>query len=97
VLEAASADEGIELLDHESTIRAVVSDIETPGRYDGFALAWHACMRHPATPVLLISGRTMAAEDELPGGARFLEKPVDPDQLVRELREALLAARVPSH
>ncbi len=97
VLEADSADEGIELLDHDRTIGAVVSDIETPGRYDGFALAWHACMKDPATPVLLISGRTMAADDELPWGARFLEKPVDPDQLVHALREVLRAARASSH
>ena len=89
VLEAASADEGIELLDHDSTIRAVVSDIETPGRYDGFALAWHACMRYPATPVLLISGRCMPEGDELPSGTRFLEKPLGPGVLVQEVRKAL--------
>jgi CheY-like chemotaxis protein len=50
VLEAKTAEEGIELLSHESAIRAVVSDIDTPGRYDGFALAWYARSKVPARP-----------------------------------------------
>jgi CheY-like chemotaxis protein len=89
VLEATTADEGIELLNHESAIGAVVSDIETPGRHSGFALAWHAHSKVPAKPVVLISGQVAPSQDELPAGTRFIPKPVDPRALVRELRSAL--------
>ena len=95
VLEAKTADEGIELLNHESAIRAVVSDIETPGRYDGFALAWHACMKVPAKPVVLISGRAAPGNDELPTGTRFIPKPLGPGVLVHEVREALRSDCLP--
>jgi CheY-like chemotaxis protein len=95
VLEATTVDEGIELLDHEHPIHAVVSDIETPGRHDGFALAWHARLRKPRRPVVLISGQVAPGKDELPSGTRFIQKPVDPGMLVREVRAALNSQPAP--
>lgn len=92
VLEAKTAEEGIELLSHESAIRAVVSDIDTPGRYDGFALAWYARSKVPARPVVLISGKVAPGYDELPSGTRFIAKPLDASVLVREVREAMWSA-----
>ncbi|HXF54359.1 MAG TPA: response regulator [Hyphomicrobiaceae bacterium] len=93
VIEARTADEGMKLLDREGAIRAVVSDIETPGQHDGFALAWHARLRPSAKPVVLVSGQLVPAADELPSGTRFIQKPVDPPILVREVREAVLSQR----
>jgi CheY-like chemotaxis protein len=95
VLQAKTADEGIELLDHEHAIHVVVSDIETPGRHDGFALAWHARLRKPTRPVVLISGQVAPGNDELPSGTRFIQKPVDPGMLVREVRKALNSEHAP--
>src|SRR5258707_720446 len=81
VLATDSADEAFELLEERNDIRAVVADVEMPGRYNGLALAWHAATKVPAQPVVMISGRMVAGEDELPAGTHFLTKPFHPAAL----------------
>lgn len=56
VLEAAHAQEALDILAQMSDIRLLLSDIVMPGEVDGVMLARHARQRHPDMQVLLMSG-----------------------------------------
>ncbi|NBD19674.1 PAS domain-containing protein [Aquabacterium fontiphilum] len=56
VLEAAHAQEALDILAQMSDIRLLLSDIVMPGEVDGVMLARHARQRHPGMQVLLMSG-----------------------------------------
>ena len=80
--DAASA---LATLESGKRIDAVVSDVVMPGRMDGFALARALRDRHPALPVLLVTGYADAARDALHEFV-ILPKPYD----VHALSAALL-------
>ena len=63
-----------------------------PGRLDGCGLAWEVHDRWPGAALLISSGITKPAPDDLPPNARFLSKPLAPERLVKELTQALSAA-----
>jgi CheY-like chemotaxis protein len=92
-----SARDGQEALDLVAQQRpaAIVSDILMP-RVDGFALA-HQLRAQPGTagiPIIFLSATYVSAEDERfalnLGALRFLPKPVDADELVGSLEQALV-------
>jgi CheY-like chemotaxis protein len=92
VIEAGNAEQGLQRLsDNGTQVAAIVTDIEMPGHLNGYALAWRARSMLPDAAVLVVSGQVWPAPEELPPKSRFVSKPVDPQQLVRELREALAA------
>jgi CheY-like chemotaxis protein len=93
-----SARDGQEALDLIAQQRpaAIVSDILMP-RVDGFSLA-HRLRVNPTTagiPIIFLSATYVSAEDERfalnLGALRFLPKPVDADDLVGSLTQALNA------
>jgi two-component system cell cycle sensor histidine kinase/response regulator CckA len=91
VLTASSAEEALELLEGGAPFPcALVSDVVMPG-LDGLALAAALRARHPALPVLLVSGYAEAALDRDLGaeGIRLLPKPYGLADLVTELRAIL--------
>jgi len=97
VIEAASGDEALELLDAADSPAgpdAVLLDLTMPGR-DGGAVLREIRARHPALPVALMSG--YAAEDVVHAlrGQRpdaFLEKPFRPGDARAVVRRMLGAA-----
>lgn len=82
-LECGTADEAIALLEANSRIRIVFTDINLVGStMDGLRLA--AVIRDRWPPVELIVTSGMFAKipaNKLPHGARFLSKPYTPHQL----------------
>jgi DNA-binding NtrC family response regulator len=89
-LTAASADEAVKLLETETAIDLVFSDVRMPGTLDGFGLA-HWVMEHrPGLPVILASGDLgkINATRELVG-AEILPKPYDFDLVVRKMHAVL--------
>jgi two-component system, response regulator PdtaR len=92
VLEARTADEGATRI-ADAEIDALITDVEMPGTLNGYDLAWQAHTRHPAVPVLVVSGSIHSDRQNLPPGARFFDKPVDPWVLVAQVHSALLATR----
>ena len=56
VLEAASAREAVEILEHRSQVDLVFTDLRLPGENDGIALARWIAMSRPGIPVMLTSG-----------------------------------------
>jgi len=78
VLEAANADDAIELLEGRGDIRVVFTDIQMPGSMDGIKLA-HA-VRHRRAPVHIIatSGRQLVGETDLPIGKCVSQQTLQP-------------------
>lgn len=81
-LEAANADEAIEILESRNDIRIVFSDIDMPGSMDGLLLAAAIRDRWPPIAVILTSGHVHVSEVALPNGGLFFSKPYDHQKLV---------------
>jgi CheY-like chemotaxis protein len=87
VVEAASADDAILILEDRLDITVVFTDIQMPGSMDGLKLAAAVRGRWPPIKIVATSGLVDVRQDELPEGGRFLPKPYSSDQVVRALRE----------
>jgi CheY-like chemotaxis protein len=87
VVEAADADEAIEILETRSDIAVVFTDIQMPGSMDGLKLARAVRGRWPPIKIIATSGRHRIGETELPEGGRFLSKPYSARQVTSVLRE----------
>ena len=84
---AASAQHGLDLLERESGIDLVFSDILMPGGMNGVQLAEAVRRRHPGIAVLLTTGYSSSAQDAVRRGFAVLQKPYDLAGLRRALRE----------
>ena len=87
VLEAASADEAIQILEGRSDIRVIFTDIHMPGPMDGLKLAHAVRCRWPPIKIIVTSGHGFPNEQALPEGGRFVPKPYNSIQLQDALRE----------
>jgi CheY-like chemotaxis protein len=87
VVEAANADEAIEVLESRFDISVVFTDIQMPGSMDGLKLARAVRGRWPPIKIITTSGRIRLDATDLPDGGRFLPKPYSPSQVTGVLRE----------
>jgi CheY-like chemotaxis protein len=87
VIEAANADEAIEILEKRSDIRVVFTDVHMPGSMDGLKLAHAVRNRWPPINIIVTSGRSWVTERDLPADGRFFAKPYDTSQIIGTLRE----------
>ena len=79
--EAGSATEAISILERQSDVWAVVTDVQMPGSIDGLKLAHLVRIRWPKIKILITSGQVRLREDDMPVGCQYLHKPYDPSQL----------------
>lgn len=77
VFEAPSADDALLLLKRRRHIDCVFSDVQMPGRYDGFELARWILANRPGIPILLTSGEFSSRDLDplLSTALRVLPKP----------------------
>ena len=98
VQEAGSGAEALELAGREQEPPAlVVADVVMPGMSGG-QLAARLAERWPRMPVLFTSGYTgldAVSRGLLEEGREFIPKPLDPDALIRKVREVLDASPPP--
>jgi len=87
VIEAASADEAIRILECRSDVRVVFTDIHMPGSMDGLKLAHAVRNRWPPIKIIVTSGRDLIADQVLPEGGRFFAKPYNTIEILSALRE----------
>jgi CheY-like chemotaxis protein len=87
VLQAADADEALEILQVRTDIRVIFTDIHMPGSMDGLRLAHAVRGRWPPIKIIATSGRVNVRIDDLPDGGRFVPKPYHPEEIARTLRE----------
>jgi CheY-like chemotaxis protein len=91
VVEAASADEAIAILEGRLDIAVVFTDIQMPGSMDGLKLAAAVRDRWPPIVIVATSGRVKLGPGDLPEGGRFLAKPYSPAEITKMLREVIAA------
>jgi len=94
VVEAANADEAIEILEARRDITVVFTDIQMPGSMDGLKLARAVRGRWPPIKIIATSGHLHVAETDLPEGGRFLPKPYSPRQVTGVLRELISSGEI---
>ena len=92
VVEAANADEAIEVLESRTDITVVFTDIQMPGSMDGLKLARAVRGRWPPIKIIATSGRLNVGDVDLPEGGRFLPKPYSHAQVAGVLRELTIGA-----
>lgn len=81
VIEAANADQALVALEAIPAVRALLTDVDMPGTMNGIKLANIAAVQWPDCKIIVISGRYLPEEGNLPRGARFLSKPIAEKQL----------------
>jgi CheY-like chemotaxis protein len=91
IVEAASADEAIAILEARLDITVVFTDIQMPGSMDGLKLAAAVRDRWPPIKIVATSGQVKLGPDDLPEGGRFLPKPYSPAEVMKTLRELIAA------
>jgi CheY-like chemotaxis protein len=87
VVEAASADAAIVILEDRLDIIVVFTDIQMPGSMDGLKLAAAIRGRWPPIKIVATSGIVDVRKVDLPEGSRFLAKPYSSAEIIRTLRE----------
>ena len=92
VIEASSGIEAISVLEKNTAISLLFTDIVMPGQINGRKLAERAADINPAIKVLFTSGYTENAivhNSRLDPGVEFLSKPYDRERLARKVRRVL--------
>jgi DNA-binding NtrC family response regulator len=97
VIEANSADEAMQLLDHDAggDIGAVLTDIAMAGERDGFVLAQWIRSRRPGCEVILAGtpARAAGAAGKLCEEGPKLAKPYEPRLVLDHIRQLLARRR----
>jgi CheY-like chemotaxis protein len=88
-LQAANAIEAIHQLETHSEVRLVFTDIQLKSEIDGLDLLRIVNMRWPHVSLLTTSGRIRPHYAELPIDARFIQKPVQEREMLKEMDELL--------
>ncbi len=93
VLEAETGDEAIGILESRSGIAILLTDIQLPGALDGRALVRRARETRPDLPVIFMTGRPDALDDEAAGGREmYVAKPYLPSEICAAVRKMLAPA-----
>lgn len=88
VVEARDGDEAARLLDGPDGFDVLFTDVRMPGTLDGVDVAMRLRQRHPATPVLVVSGGAPHLASRLGGlkpPAVFINKPYQLREIVTAL------------
>jgi CheY-like chemotaxis protein len=89
VVEAATADEALQLLEQHGDVEVLFTDIRMPGSMDGLELARLVRERWPAMKILITSGDTFPPRSAIADDGRFLAKPYSTEVLRREVGKLL--------
>jgi CheY-like chemotaxis protein len=89
VLEAANADEAIEILESRDDIRAIFTDINMPGSMDGLKLAHAVRRKWPPIQIIFVSAYGPPHKKHMPPGSCFFMKPYNPAHIIETLRDLI--------
>ena len=89
VLEAANADQALAIFDQRSDVSLLFTDVEMPGSLDGYALARWAQVHRPTVKTMIVSGRALPREGDVPDGAAFMGKPYDHADVMRRIQSMM--------
>ena len=91
VFEAPDADRAIKILEANSAIRVLFTDIDMPGSMDGLKLAAAVRDRWPPIRIVVASGLRKINVDSLPADSRFFTKPYSVIELAATMRSMVQA------
>jgi CheY-like chemotaxis protein len=86
VFEAPDADRAIKILEANSAIRILFTDVDMPGSMDGLKLAAAVRDRWPPIRIVVASGLRKVNLDALPDDSRFFAKPYDVNEIAATMR-----------
>lgn len=89
VIEAANADDALAILSAGTEIAVIVTDVEMAGTMDGVRLAWLVRDRWPPIHLLVVSGRRILTEADLPERSRFFSKPYLTERVIGTIRDLI--------
>lgn len=89
VLEAASADEAIQILENATDVKLIFTDVDMPGSMDGIALVKLVHERWPDVRLVLTSGHRSILRQDLPDDGRFVPKPYTQAKVIEQIRDLL--------
>jgi DNA-binding response OmpR family regulator len=92
IIEAGTGDRAIDIIKTGTTIDVIVSDVQMPGTHDGIALALWTRRNFPHIKLILVSGATSGAVEELRGEGIILPKPYQYEAIVARIGELLWSA-----
>ncbi|MBS3848262.1 MULTISPECIES: response regulator [Devosia] len=84
-IEAANARQALSILEDQSGVDVVFTDIDMPGDMNGLALAAEIRSRWPAIPVILTSGHMKPELHQLPPETSFFSKPYNQRELLTKI------------
>ena len=88
VILAATGEEALSLIEQGGPFTGLYTDVELPGRVDGWQVGRAFHQRWPARPIVYASGRDWSGA-RLTKGALFLRKPLQPSMLIAALMPLL--------
>lgn len=89
VMDCASADEALPMLEDSTSIALVITDVCMPGSMDGLELANVIRSRWPYLPVIVTSGNNVISDRLWCPHLMFLRKPCSLDALYQAVRTYL--------
>jgi DNA-binding NtrC family response regulator len=89
VVEAATADQAITILESRLDIHVVFTDVDMPGSMNGIKLAEAVRGRWPPIKIIATSGHFSLGSADLPAGGRFIAKPYNFKIVTETIRELL--------
>lgn len=91
VIDAASADDAVRVLEANDDVRLILTDVDMPGSMNGIRLAHYVRNRWPPIALVVISGKVGVQPGELPYGVRFMSKPYQ-EPVLLNLVETMITA-----
>ncbi len=90
VVEAATGDEAMALLETGLTVQILLTDIQLPGLLDGYALTKQARLAIPGLPVIFMTGRPDRADGPMADTLdTYIAKPYLPSDICKTVRRIL--------
>jgi CheY-like chemotaxis protein len=87
---AITADDALDMLRSARVpVDIVVTDVQTPGKLDGFMLVRWVRANYPHLPVIVVSGHPEIRRSEARVGEAFFPKPYDDRLLLAKIRQML--------
>ncbi len=87
--EAGDAEEALAMLDQHPAVQLLFTDVDMPGEIDGLALARLVHDVRPDVQLVITSGATAIANDDLLDHGTFLGKPYPMDRMVQVVETKL--------
>jgi CheY-like chemotaxis protein len=86
VLEAPTADYALVVLEKREDICVLLTDVDMPGRLNGFQLARIVQDHFHRVRVVIVSGKARPNRDDIPPDAVFIPKPYNLSDIVRTVQ-----------